>query len=63
MDLLRILTIVYLLTGKNDGSLGYISAASWTSCGSAQNVFRGFGITTGKFIEDAIKVISGQSQH
>jgi len=44
-----------LLTGKNDGSLGYISAASWAACGSAQDVFRGSGIATGKFIENAIK--------
>jgi hypothetical protein len=44
-----------LLTRKNDGSLGYISAASWTACGSAQDVFRGFGITTCKFIENAVK--------
>jgi hypothetical protein len=44
-----------LLTGKNDGSLGYISAASWTACGSAQDVFRGFGIATCKFIENTVK--------
>jgi hypothetical protein len=44
-----------LLTRKNDSSLGDISAASWTSCGSAQDVFRGFGIASGKFIENAIE--------
>jgi len=44
-----------LLTGENDGSLGYISVASWTACGSAQDVFRGFGIATCKFIEDTVQ--------
>jgi len=44
-----------LLTGKNDGSLGYISVTSWTACPSAQDVFRGFGIATCKFIENAVK--------
>jgi hypothetical protein len=44
-----------LLTGKNDCSLGDISAASRTSCGPAQDVFRRCGIASGKFIENAIE--------
>jgi len=58
MDLLRLLMApddCLLLTRKNDSSLGYISMASWTACGSAQDVFRGFGIATCKFIENAVK--------
>ncbi|HET9130105.1 MAG TPA: hypothetical protein VFO86_04100 [Terriglobia bacterium] len=44
-----------LLTRKNDGSLCDLSAASRTSSGSAQDVFRAFRIATGKFIENAIE--------
>jgi hypothetical protein len=44
-----------LLAGKNDGSLGDVPAASRTTCGSAKDVFRGFGIAPGKFIEYAVK--------
>ena len=44
-----------LLTGKNDGSLRDVSAASWTTCGSAKDVFRGFGIAARKFIKNAVE--------
>jgi hypothetical protein len=44
-----------LLPREDDGSLGDISAASWTPRGPAENVFRGFGIATGKFIENAVE--------
>jgi hypothetical protein len=44
-----------LLAGKNNGAFGHISAASWTSCSSAQNVLRGSGIATGQFIENTVE--------
>jgi len=45
----------FLLSGKNDGSLGHILVAPWTARASAQDIFRGFGIATCEFVENTVE--------